>query len=88
MTYLIEILPSARKSLASLPKRDRARVDKRILALAENPRPPAALPLKGAGRGLWRVRVGDYRILYEIQDTRLIVVIVDIGNRRDVYRGL
>jgi addiction module RelE/StbE family toxin len=54
----------------------------------ENPKPPAALPLKGAGRGLWRVRVGDYRILYEIHDTHLIVIIVDIGNRRDVYRGL
>jgi mRNA interferase RelE/StbE len=88
MKYSIEILPAAIKAMRALPKRDLERVDRRIRSLADDPRPPSAIPLKGSGRGLWRVRVGDYRILYQIQDDRLIVMVVDVGNRRDIYRGL
>lgn len=88
MSYRVEILPAAQKAMAALPKRDRVRVDERILSLGENPRPHGAQQLKGAGRGIWRVRVGDYRILYVIHDDRLVVVVVDVGNRRDVYRGI
>ena len=81
-------MPSAKKALASLPKPDQIRIDQRILALAENPRPNGAIPLKGTNRSLWRMRVGDYRVLYRIEDERLTVIVIDIGNRRDVYRGL
>ena len=88
MSYIIEMLPSARKAMAALPKTDRERVDARILSLADNPRPHGAIPLNGTARGLWRLRVGNYRVLYEIRDDRLIVVIVDVGDRREIYRGL
>ena len=74
--------------MAKLPKRDREKVDERILALADNPRPHGAIILKGTDHSLWRVHAGDYRILYEIKNQQLVVVIVDVGNRRDVYRNL
>ena len=87
MSYSILLLPSARKSLATLPKADQARVDRHIIALAENPRPPGCVKLSGLS-DLWRIRVGDYRVVYQIQDRKLIVVVVTIAHRRDVYRGL
>ena len=88
MSYTVLILPAARRALAALPKAERARVDEHIVALATNPRPVGAIPLKGEGRGLWRIRVGDYRILYQIRHRELEVVVVDIGHRRNIYRGL
>jgi mRNA interferase RelE/StbE len=62
------------------------RVDERILALAEEPRPPRAVKLQGA-EGYFRIRVGDYRVVYAIEDDVLIVLVVRIGHRREVYRG-
>jgi mRNA interferase RelE/StbE len=88
MKFSVQILPSARKSLAAIPERDRARIDARILSLADNPRPPGAAPLKGLARRVWRLRAGNYRILYEIQDQQLIVLVIDAGHRREIYRGL
>jgi len=88
MTYSIVMLSSARKSMADLPKRDRIRVDERIMGLAQNPRPPGSIPLKGQGHRLWRLRAGDYRILYQIEDDRLFVIVVEVAHRREVYRGL
>lgn len=88
MSYAIQFLPAARKALARLPQPIQVRIDQHILALAERPRPHGAIPLKGEGKGLWRLRVGDYRVLYLIQDQKLIVVVIDIGNRREVYRHL
>jgi mRNA interferase RelE/StbE len=82
------MMPAARKALADLPKRDQVRVDQRIQSLADHPRPHGSIPLKGTNRSLWRLRVGDFRVLYKIEDDRLIVIVIDIGNRRDVYRGL
>jgi len=79
MSYQIQILPSAQRALARLPKRDRVRIDEHILSLAENPRSMGASPLKGTNKRLWRIRVGDFRILYEIRDDRLIVIVVDVG---------
>ena len=61
------------------------RVDARILALAEDPRPPGAKRLAGS-EGLHRIRVGDYRVVYAIEDDVLLVLVVRIGHRRDVYR--
>ncbi len=88
MSYSIHIKHSAELAMSRLPKADRARVDRHILALAENPRPSGAIPLKGGGHGLWRVRVGDLRIVYQIQDEVLVVLVVDVAHRREVYRGL
>ncbi len=85
MTYRVDILPSARRELAALPPKDRNRVDKRILSLAENPRPVGSKKLAGE-EDLYRLRVGDYRIIYQVQDKVLLVLVVKVGHRREVYR--
>ena len=84
-SYSLEIKRSAAKELAQLPSKDRGRVVARIQALAEDPRPVGAEKLSGQER--YRVRQGDYRILYEIEDQVLRIVVVKIGHRRDVYRA-
>ena len=83
-SYRLEIKRSAAKELEVLSAKDRGRVVARIQALAVDPRPAGAEKLSGQER--YRVRQGDYRILYEIQDEVLLIVVVKIGNRRDVYR--
>ena len=83
--YRIELKPAAVRELAALDRRDRGRVGKRIESLAANPRGRGTEKLKGAD-DLWRVRAGDYRIVYAIQDTVLLVLVVRVGHRRDVYR--
>ncbi len=85
--YRIELKPSAVKTLAAIPKPDRLRIARRIDALADDPRPDGAVKLAGED-DLYRVRAGDYRIVYQIQDRVLLVLVVRIGHRRDVYRGL
>lgn len=84
-SYSIEIKRSAAKELAALPKQDRGRVITRIQTLADHPRPGSCEKLSGRER--YRIRQGDYRILYEIADAVKIVMVVKIGHRRDVYRG-
>jgi mRNA interferase RelE/StbE len=88
MKYAVQIKKSVLRALNKLPKNDRERVDEHIRSLADNPRPPGAVPLKGSGKGIWRVRVGDRRVLYQIQDDVLLVLVVDVAHRREVYRGL
>jgi mRNA interferase RelE/StbE len=61
------------------------RVDARILALAEEPRPPGVVKMQGA-EGYYRLRIGDYRVVYAIEDDVLLVLVVRIGHRREVYR--
>lgn len=86
MRYRIRITSRAAKELHKLPDRIRTRLEAAIEALADDPRPPRCTKLKGdAG---WRIRVGDYRILYDIQDNVLIVTVLRAGHRRDVYHGL
>jgi len=63
------------------------RVDAAILALADNPRPAGCVKLSGLS-DLWRIRVGDYRVVYEIRDRQLIVLIVGVAHRREIYRNL
>jgi mRNA interferase RelE/StbE len=87
MRYEIEVTKAARKDLAALPRNILEAVDACIQALASNPRPLGCKKLKG-GRGLYRMRVGDYRIIYTIADGKLVIVIVRVGNRRDVYRSI
>ncbi len=83
-SYKLLIKPSAAKELEALPKKDRKRVVSRIRILADEPRPPGCEKL--SGHDLYRVRQGDYRILYTVQDADLMVVIFTIGHRREVYR--
>ena len=83
-SYSLEIKRSAAKELAQLPPKDRGRIVARIQALADDPRPVGAEKLSGQER--YRVRQGDYRILYEIEDQILRIMVVKIGHRRDVYR--
>ncbi|MDO5675880.1 MAG: type II toxin-antitoxin system RelE/ParE family toxin [Propionibacteriaceae bacterium] len=85
MTYSIELRPAALRALRKIDPQDRRRIQGVIALLATDPRPPAAKRL--AGRPAWRVRVGDYRVIYTIEDDVLLVVVVTLGHRRDVYRG-
>ena len=79
-------MKSATRELEAIAgKKDRERITQRILALAENPRPPGVEKLSGTNEK-YRVRQGDFRILYEIQDDVLTVYIVRIGDRKEVYR--
>jgi mRNA interferase RelE/StbE len=83
--YRVQFKSSAAQQLDRLDGGVRARVDRKIDELTENPRPAGAKKLKGSSE-LWRVRVGDYRIIYSIQDDVLVVLVVKIGHRGDVYR--
>ena len=86
MRYQLRITGRAAKELRKLPNRTRARLEAAIESLADNPRPPRCVKLRGnAG---WRIRVGDYRILYDIEDDTLIVTVLRASHRRDAYRGL
>ena len=87
MRYSIEIDTKAVREIRALPRRDQALVVAKIESLALNPRPAGCTKLAG-GAGLWRVRSGDFRVIYLIQDSRLIITVVKVGNRRDVYRGI
>lgn len=89
MPYAIEVTPSARRDLCALDPQVARRVDARIRKLAEQPRPPKVEKLKGLDGGdLYRVRVGDYRILYAIEDRRLVIAVVRVRHRGEVYRKL
>jgi mRNA interferase RelE/StbE len=83
-SYSVVIRRSAGKEIEVLPTADRRRVVARIQALASDPRPVGCEKLSGEEK--YRLRQGDYRILYEITDRELIVTVVKVGNRRDVYR--
>ncbi|MHB1929360.1 MAG: type II toxin-antitoxin system RelE family toxin [Acidimicrobiales bacterium] len=82
--YRVEVRPAAVRALRKLDPKLRPRIEGAIALLAEDPRPPASRPLKG--RPGYRVRVGDYRIIYTIQDDVLLIVVVTLGHRRDVNR--
>ncbi len=84
VSYSILFTRSAAKELERVPTKDRHRIVTRIGTLADNPRPVGAEKLSGDDK--YRIRQGDYRILYEIVDADLIVTVVRIGNRREVYR--
>ncbi len=83
MSYEVLIRRRAAKQLADLSLRDYDRVKRTISALGDTPRPQGCLKLKG--RAGWRIRVGDYRVIYEVDDPNLTVTVLDVGNRRDVY---
>ncbi|MDH3360569.1 MAG: type II toxin-antitoxin system RelE/ParE family toxin [Desulfobulbaceae bacterium] len=87
MTYSIAFRPSVLKSIKKLPKRDLVRIKKRIDALANNLPDPATTKMKG-NNPFHRIRSGDYRIVYEIHDDKLVILVVKIGHRKDIYKSL
>jgi mRNA interferase RelE/StbE len=84
MAYTVLLAAPARKQLTKLPADARERILLALALLRENPRPPSVKKLSGR-EDLYRIRVGDCRILYHIEEEQLIVLVVKIGNRRDVY---
>jgi mRNA interferase RelE/StbE len=85
VSYRIELEPSAVRQLRKLDPPDRRRIQAALELLADGPRPPASKMLVNSG-GAWRVRVGDFRIVYEIEDDRLVVLVLALGHRREIYR--
>ncbi len=85
-TYQIAFTPAARRQLASLDPPMQRRVARGIEALGTVPRPPGAEVLKG-GDGELRIRIGDWRVIYVLRETELLVLVIKIGHRRDVYRA-
>ncbi|MDZ4872108.1 MAG: hypothetical protein CLLPBCKN_001496 [Chroococcidiopsis cubana SAG 39.79] len=85
MTYSVEIAPAAKRQIKKLSKNIQQLIVERLEQLAEIPRPPGVLKMEGE-ESLYRIRVGDYRIIYEIQDRVLLIVIVKVGHRSSVYR--
>lgn len=85
MTYEIRFRPSAVRALRGIAHSDQQRIQAAVALLAQDPRPPGARRLRG--RPGYRVRVGDYRIIYTIEDDVLLIVVVALGHRREVYRA-
>ncbi|MGP0069515.1 MAG: type II toxin-antitoxin system RelE family toxin [Isosphaeraceae bacterium] len=85
--YEIELKPSAAAELAKFPRKVRERIAARINALTAIPRPPGSKKLEGEDE-TYRIRVGDYRILYQVRDEVLLILVVRIAHRKDVYRNL
>ena len=83
--YRVEIARRALKSLAALPRPEQQRVRAAIDLLSDNPRPPGCTKLTGEDDA-YRVRVGAYRIVYEVLDVRLLIHVIRVGHRRDVYK--
>ncbi len=84
MTYELTIEKAAQRSLARVPQPYQDRMIEAIGGLADAPRPTGAKKL--AGRMAWRIRVGDYRVIYEVDDDSHKILVVSAGNRRDIYR--
>ena len=84
MRYQIVLPKSVQKELDRLPDEIASRILTRLSGLETNPRPPDVKKLKG--RDAWRIRAGDYRVIYEIHDRALKIIVVTVGHRREIYR--
>jgi mRNA interferase RelE/StbE len=85
MGYEVRIAPTAQRQYRKLPAEVRQRVAKALAALSEEPRPSGVVKLRGSSNR-WRIRIGDYRIIYRIEDEIVLVTILIIAHRREVYR--
>jgi mRNA interferase RelE/StbE len=83
MNYSIEILRTAQKQLSKIEQSQQQRIIEAIRELATDPRPSGCKKL--SGRPAYRIRIGSYRVIYEIQDKQLLIVVVTIGDRKNVY---
>lgn len=84
--YRVELKPSARKDLDRLTGDAWERIKEKLLALRDDPRPPGCTKLAG-NEGAWRVRVGDWRVIYDIDDASRVVTVLRVKHRRDGYRN-
>jgi len=84
VSYSIEILRVAQKQLARIDRQHHSRIIEAIRALADDPRPSGCKKL--SGRAAWRIRSGSFRVIYEIHDEKLVVIVISIGDRKRVYR--
>jgi len=82
--YTVVVTERVRKIILKLPPGIASRIENSLLTLEEDPRPPGCKKLKG--RQGYRIRVGDYRVIYEIEDAILRVIVIDLGHRKDIYR--
>jgi mRNA interferase RelE/StbE len=86
VTYRVEFRPAAARELRKLDRSARDRISKVISLLADEPRPPAAKMLTGDDiPRLWRVRTGDYRVIYSVEDDVLLVLVINVRHRREAY---
>lgn len=85
--YEVRIVSKAEKQMAKFPKEAQKRIWNAMLALAGNPYPPDCELLKKVP-GFWRIKVGDYRIVYTINETEVIVLVVRVAHRKDIYRSI
>ena len=86
MTFRVEFRPAAARELRKLDRTARDRISKVISLLADEPRPPAAKMLTSDDTPrLWRVRTGDYRVIYSIEDDLLLVLVINVRHRREAY---
>ena len=91
MSYCIELTPAVEKTLLKLAKKDRAlmlRIDRALLSLTDDPIPSNSKHLVGDVANLYRLRIGDYRIIYQVDGGKLVILVVHFGHRKDVYRYL
>ena len=87
MTYTVEFSDRAAKELRQLPRKEAVRISQKIQVLSDDPRPPGVEKLSGK-ENIYRIRSGDYRIIYHIQDKILHVLLLKIAHRREVYRDI
>jgi mRNA interferase RelE/StbE len=87
LAYRVEFSTAAERQFKGLPRSVQARVTSRVDRLAEDPRPPGSKRLSGS-QDLYRIRIGDYRVIYAIEHEVLLVLVLKIGHRREVYRRL
>jgi len=85
LAYQVRFKSSAAEAIRKLPKSQQRRVIAKVEALAETPHPPGSKKLHGSD-DLFRIRVGDYRIIYAVLDQKLLILVVRVGHRKDVYR--
>ncbi|MFN0200327.1 MAG: type II toxin-antitoxin system RelE family toxin [Bacteroidia bacterium] len=84
--YKVTVSRSAEKELSKIPKGIVNRIGTAIESLMENPRPTGSKKLKGTDENLWRIRIGDYRVVYDIEDSIRIIDIKKVGHGKDIYQ--
>lgn len=84
--YTVVLLPAAKRQIKKLPSKARRNVIELAESLASDPRPSGAKALHGPLKGFYRVRTGEYRVVYTVDDKNIIVTVVSAGDRRDIYR--
>jgi mRNA interferase RelE/StbE len=85
--YKVQFNKRYLKDLEKIPKKDREQIRESVLSLGDDPRPDGCKKLKGSKELLYRIRCGDYRVVYTIRDDVLLVLVIEVGHRKDIYRS-